>query len=76
MSSVPPPWPVSPSPSPGTPAASARLAGRLALGADGHESGAAIPKVATGIGGFDHVAATTGMHPDTIRRGREQANGS
>jgi circadian clock protein KaiC len=59
VSSVPPPWsvPASPSPaSPGTPAASARLAGRLALGADGHESGAAIPKVATGIGGFDHVA--------------------
>jgi circadian clock protein KaiC len=39
-----------------TPAASARLAGRLALGADGHESGAAIPKIPTGIGGFDHVS--------------------
>jgi len=43
-------------PSPATPAASARLAGRLTIGRDGHESGAAIEKVATGIGGFDHVA--------------------
>ncbi len=51
-----PPSTTLPSPSPGMPAASARLAGRLALGDDGHESGAAITKVATGIGGFDHVA--------------------
>jgi circadian clock protein KaiC len=43
-------------PSPATPAAAARLAGRLAIGRDGHESGAAIAKVPTGIGGFDHVA--------------------
>lgn len=43
-------------PSPHSPAAAARLAGRLALGDDGHASGAAIPKVPTGIGGFDHVA--------------------
>lgn len=42
-------------PSPTAPAAAARLAGRLVLGQDGHESGAAVPKVATGIGGFDHV---------------------
>jgi len=43
-------------PSPATPAAAARLAGRLAIGRDGYESGAAIAKVPTGIGGFDHVA--------------------
>lgn len=43
-------------PSPATPAATARLAGRLVIGRDGHESGAAIAKVATGIGGFDEVA--------------------
>ncbi len=43
-------------PSPETPAAAARLAGRLLIGRDGHEAGAAIDKVATGIAGFDHVA--------------------
>ena len=43
-------------PSPRTPAAAARLGGRLPLGGDGHEQGAAISKVATGIRGFDHVA--------------------
>ena len=43
-------------PSPASPAAAARLAGRLAIGRDGYESGAAIAKVATGIGGFDQVA--------------------
>ncbi len=43
-------------PSPRTPAAAARLAGRLAIGQDGHEEGAAIAKVPTGISGFDHVA--------------------
>ncbi len=43
-------------PSPATPAAAARRAGRLLIGRDGHESGAAIAKVATGIDGFDHVA--------------------
>ena len=48
--------PASTTPSPATPAAAARLSGRLVLGDDGHESGAAIAKVATGIGGFDHVA--------------------
>jgi circadian clock protein KaiC len=43
-------------PSPATPAAAAHRAGRLLIGRDGHESGAAIAKVATGIDGFDHVA--------------------
>ncbi len=44
------------SPSPTTPAATARLAGTLQLGRDGVEAGAAIPKIASGIGGFDQVA--------------------
>jgi circadian clock protein KaiC len=43
-------------PSPLTPAAAARLAGRLTIGRDGHDAGAAIAKVATGIDGFDQVA--------------------
>ncbi len=43
-------------PSPAAPAAAARLAGRLAIGRDGHEAGAAIAKVPTGITGFDHVS--------------------
>ena len=30
--------------------------GALSLGGDGHESGASVPKLATGIPGFDHVA--------------------
>ncbi|MEX2290601.1 MAG: circadian clock protein KaiC [Mycobacteriales bacterium] len=37
-------------------AGSARRAGLLHLGRDGHESGASVPKLATGIPGFDHVA--------------------
>ncbi len=37
-------------------AAAARRAGLLHLGRDGHESGASIRKLATGIAGFDHVA--------------------
>jgi circadian clock protein KaiC len=45
-----------PAPSPETPAAAARMAGLLALGQDGHAEGAAVPKLATGISGFDHVA--------------------
>lgn len=44
------------SPSPTTPAATARLAGLLQLGQDGVEAGAAIPKVPSGIPGFDQVA--------------------
>src|SRR4051794_18280393 len=43
-------------PSPDTPAAAARLAGHLTLGDDGVAAGAAIPKIATGIGGFDQIA--------------------
>src|SRR3954453_17632130 len=43
-------------PSPATSAATARLAGMLRLGQDGVEAGAATPKLATGIRGFDQVA--------------------
>ena len=39
-----------------TPAGAARLAGQLLLGHDGHEQGASVPKLATGIGGFDQVS--------------------
>lgn len=39
-----------------SPAAAARLAGVLAIGTDGFHEGAAVPKLATGIRGFDHVA--------------------
>jgi circadian clock protein KaiC len=38
------------------PVRAARRAGLLHLGRDGHESGASIEKLATGISGFDHVA--------------------
>lgn len=38
------------------PAREASTSGRLRMGADGHESGASIRKLATGIPGFDHVA--------------------
>ena len=38
-----------------TASAAARTAGRLLLGRDGHESGASVPKLRTGIVGFDHV---------------------
>ena len=41
---------------PGNAAGAARAAGRLPLGADGHESGAAITNEPTGIPGFDHVS--------------------
>jgi circadian clock protein KaiC len=40
----------------GTAASEARKAGLLHLGRDGHESGASIRKLSTGISGFDHVA--------------------
>ena len=43
-------------PSPGTSAGAARLAGVLRLGDDGHEEGASVRKLATGIAGFDHIA--------------------
>jgi circadian clock protein KaiC len=43
-------------PSPDSQAAAARGAGRLILGQDGYSSGAAVPKLPTGISGFDHVA--------------------
>src|SRR3954471_21080652 len=43
-------------PSPATPAATARLAGMLQIGQDGVEAGAAIPKLTSGIRGFDQVA--------------------
>ena len=43
-------------PSPHTTAGAARLAGVLRLGEDGHEDGASVPKLATGIAGFDHMA--------------------
>ena len=36
-------------------AGAARSAGRLLLGSDGHEAGASVPKLATGIAGLDHV---------------------
>lgn len=39
-----------------TAAGRARAAGLLRLGEDGHEEGASIRKLATGIAGFDHVA--------------------
>ena len=39
-----------------TPAGAARAAGVLRLGEDGHEEGASVRKIATGIRGFDHVA--------------------
>ena len=39
-----------------SPARTARTAGLLRLGLDGHEAGASVPKLATGIPGFDHVA--------------------
>ncbi len=42
--------------SPGTESSSARLQGVLRLGSDGHEEGASVRKLATGIAGFDHVA--------------------
>jgi circadian clock protein KaiC len=38
------------------PVTAARTAGLLHLGRDGHERGASIRKLATGITGFDHVA--------------------
>ena len=41
---------------PATSAGRARAAGLLRLGEDGHEEGASIRKLATGIPGFDHVA--------------------
>ncbi len=34
----------------------AHRAGTLRIGEDGHESGASVPKLATGISGFDHVS--------------------
>ena len=37
-------------------ARSAPLSGLLRLGEDGHAEGASVPKVTTGIDGFDHVA--------------------
>jgi circadian clock protein KaiC len=37
-------------------ASAARSAGLLLLGRDGHEQGASVPKLPTGIPGFDHVA--------------------
>ena len=43
-------------PSPATSAGAARLSGALRLGEDGHEEGASVRKLATGIAGFDHVA--------------------
>jgi circadian clock protein KaiC len=39
-----------------SPAGTARAAGVLRLGEDGHEEGASVRKLATGIRGFDHVA--------------------
>jgi circadian clock protein KaiC len=48
--------PSSTSPSPATPAATARLTGLLQLGQDGVEAGAAIPKISSGIRGFDQIA--------------------
>jgi circadian clock protein KaiC len=39
-----------------TSAGAARAAGVLRLGEDGHEEGASVRKLATGIRGFDHVA--------------------
>ena len=39
-----------------TSAGAARAAGVLRLGEDGHEEGASVTKLATGIRGFDHVA--------------------
>ncbi len=39
-----------------TAAGAARAAGVLRLGEDGHEEGASVRKLATGIRGFDHVA--------------------
>lgn len=39
-----------------TDVAEARASGRRRLGSDGFESGLSVPKVATGIPGFDHVA--------------------
>src|SRR3954452_18092279 len=44
------------SPSPATPASTSRLAGMLQIGQDGVEAGAAIPKLTSGIRGFDQVA--------------------
>lgn len=38
-----------------SPAGRARRAGLLMLGQDGHEAGASVPKLRTGISGFDHV---------------------
>ena len=40
----------------GTAAGAARAAGVLRLGEDGHQEGASVDKVATGIRGFDHVS--------------------
>jgi circadian clock protein KaiC len=39
-----------------SPAGEARRAGLLLLGQDGHEAGASVPKLETGISGFDYVA--------------------
>ncbi len=39
-----------------TAAGRARQTGLLHLGRDGHEVGASVPKLATGIAGFDHVS--------------------
>ena len=41
---------------PRTTSGAARAAGVLRLGEDGHEEGASVRKLATGIRGFDHVA--------------------
>ena len=38
------------------PAGEPRARGPRGLGGDGHETGASVPKLATGISGFDHVA--------------------
>ena len=43
-------------PSPHEPAAVAMLDGALRLGSDGHEEGASVRKIPTGIPGFDHVS--------------------